>query len=81
MSSMCSIPTDTRNCVGTNTPPYPCFRYFLASAWWGLEGKQVGAVLGVVEHVGSRLVNGYRPAVGGGVGLLPGVELKGVEVQ
>jgi hypothetical protein len=38
-------------------------------------------VLGVFEHVAGGLVNGHRTGAGYGVGLLAGVELKGLEVE
>ena len=45
------------------------------------EAEAVGRVLGVVEDVGSRLVDGHRAGVGGGVGaLLADVELQGLEL-
>ena len=45
-----------------------------------LEREEVGGVLGVLEHVGARLVDGHRPCPGGDVrALLPGVDGVGLE--
>ena len=40
----------------------------------GLQIEQAGGVIGIVEDVGGRLVDGHRPGAGRGVGKLPGVQ-------
>ena len=47
----------------------------------GLQGEQVGGVLGVLEHERRRGVDRHRPAPGLGVGPLPGVDRPGVEPE
>jgi hypothetical protein len=43
------------------------------------EREEVRRVVGIVEDVGSRLVDGYCPRRRGRVDLLPGVQSQGVE--
>src|SRR5215212_3392985 len=43
------------------------------------EGEQVSRVVGIVEDIRGRLVDGYRPRRGCRVDLLPGMQSQGVE--
>ena len=45
------------------------------------EAEQIGAVLAVVEGVRGGRVDGHRAAVGGGIRLLAGVDLQGLELE
>ena len=47
-----------------------------------LEAKTVCGVLGVMENIGSGLVDGHRTGIGDGIGLLlADVQLKGLKMQ
>ena len=43
------------------------------------QPEQGGSVLGVAEHIGGGLVDGHSPRSGGRIGLLPRVDLLGLE--
>ena len=45
------------------------------------ETEQIGAVLAVVEGVRGCCVDRHRAAVGGGIRLLAGVDLQGLELE
>ena len=46
-----------------------------------LEGEQPGAVRGVFELIGRRLVDRHRARTGGGIDVLTGVQLEGFEIH
>ncbi len=44
-----------------------------------LEAEETGGVIGIVKNVGRGLVNRHRARLGGGIGLLAGVNGQGCE--
>ena len=47
----------------------------------GLQVKQAGGMIGVIEHVGRGLVDGHRPGTGHRIGYLPGVQAQRLNTE